>query len=92
VSGRELVLKPREFDLLVYLADHRDKVVTRAQLLRDVWEYEVLIDTRTVDVHIRGVRQKLSTMGGRLPDIETSRGTGYRLVMGPRSTPDQSSG
>ncbi len=80
-SGREINLKPKEFDLLVYLATHRDKVVTRSQLLREVWGYEVAIDTRTIDVHIRGLRLKLSEQAGQMPDIETSRGSGYRLVV-----------
>lgn len=80
-SGREINLKPKEFDLLVYLATHRDKVVTRSQLLREVWGYEVAIDTRTIDVHIRGLRLKLGEQTGLMPDIETSRGSGYRLVV-----------
>lgn len=90
VAGHDLSLKPKEFDLLAYLARHRDKVINRAQLLREVWGYEVPVDTRTIDVHVRGLRQKLSTAGGVLPDIETSRGSGYRLVLTglPRSADD----
>jgi two-component system response regulator ResD len=87
VSGRELAFKPKEFDLLLYLARHRDIVISRAQLLRDVWDYDVPIDTRTVDVHVRGVRQKLASVTLNGPDIETSRGSGYRLAYsGPGSS------
>jgi DNA-binding response OmpR family regulator len=87
ISGRDVQLKPMEFDLLVHLAVHRDKVATRAQLLRDVWGYEMPVDTRTVDVHVRGLRQKLAAFSGTIPEIETSRGSGYRLVMpAPAST------
>lgn len=81
IAGREVQLKPREFDLLTYLALHRDKVATRSRLLREVWGYDVPVDTRTVDVHVRGLRQKMSAGPGIVPEIETSRGSGYRLVM-----------
>jgi two-component system alkaline phosphatase synthesis response regulator PhoP len=81
VDGRPLDLKPKVFDLLVYLASHPNQVFTRAQLLRDVWEYEVPIDTRTVDVHVRWLRQKLEESGGQVPEIETARRVGYRLTM-----------
>jgi DNA-binding response OmpR family regulator len=79
VGQTEVALKPKEFDLLLYLAARPNHVFSRTQLLRDVWGYEVPIDTRTVDVHIRWLRQKLVAHSGRLPSIETSRGAGYRL-------------
>jgi len=81
LDGRERTLQPLVFDLLVYLASHPNQVFTRAQLLRDVWEYEVPIDTRTVDVHVRWLRQKLEESGGQVPEIETARRVGYRLTM-----------
>jgi DNA-binding response OmpR family regulator len=79
VSGVEVALKPKEFDLLLHLATRPNHVFNRTQLLRDVWGYEVPIDTRTVDVHVRWLRQKLGARSGQLPAIETSRGAGYRL-------------
>jgi DNA-binding response OmpR family regulator len=81
VRGTELALKPREFDLLAYLAANPDRVVSREQLLREVWGYEMAIDTRTIDVHIRWLRQKLTELGGNVPEIETSRKVGYRLTL-----------
>ena len=59
VSDREVPLKNREFELLSYLAHRPNVAVSREQLLREVWLHSVVIDTRTVDVHVRGLRQKL---------------------------------
>jgi DNA-binding response OmpR family regulator len=78
VNSTLVVLKPREFDLLAFLASHAGQVFSRAQLLRDVWGYEFAGDTRTVDVHVRSLRTKL---GDRAEDsrwIETVWGVGYR--------------
>ncbi|WP_435828460.1 winged helix-turn-helix domain-containing protein [Micromonospora purpureochromogenes] len=66
----------REYDLLLHLARHPHQVLTRGQLLREVWGYEAYQGARTVDVHVRRVRQKLA---GRGPVITTVRGVGYRL-------------
>ena len=91
VGNRLLALKPKEFDLLLHLANRPDHVFTRAQLLRDVWGYEYQINTRTVDVHVRWLRQKLNDSGGNVPRIETSRRVGYQLTMSLRpagDTPD----
>jgi two-component system, OmpR family, alkaline phosphatase synthesis response regulator PhoP len=80
IRSEELGLKPKEFDLLLYFATHPDKVLSRAQLLRDVWGYDVPIDTRTIDVHVRWLRQKLERVTGAVPQIETVWGIGYRLA------------
>lgn len=88
VAGQELALKPMEYELLVYLARNPDRLFSRAQLLRNVWGYEVPVETRTVDVHIRWLRMKLGKFGGGVPTIETTRGVGYRLVMTTGSAPD----
>jgi DNA-binding response OmpR family regulator len=80
VSDHVLSLKPREFDLLHYLATHPNQVFGRAQLLREVWGYDVPFTTRTVDVHVRWLRQKLAEFAGRVPEIETVRGVGYKLI------------
>jgi DNA-binding response OmpR family regulator len=80
IGNDETGLKPKEFDLLLYFATHADKVLSRAQLLRDVWGYDVPVDTRTVDVHVRWLRQKLERASGNVPQIETVWGIGYRLA------------
>jgi len=81
VNGRTLSLKPKEFDLLAYLARHPGIVLSRAALLREVWGYDFPIDTRTVDVHIRGIRMQLDGDSDVPSRISTVRGYGYRLVI-----------
>jgi DNA-binding response OmpR family regulator len=80
IGAEEIGLKPKEFDLLLYFATHADKVLSRAQLLREVWGYDVPVDTRTIDVHVRWLRQKLERVRGNVPQIETVWGIGYRLA------------
>lgn len=75
-----LVLKPKEFDLLLHFARRPGIVHTRETLLRDVWGYDYPIDTRTVDVHIRWLRQKIEQDAAAPQRIETVRGHGYRFV------------
>jgi two-component system phosphate regulon response regulator PhoB len=77
VKDRPVALTATEFKLLATLATRRGRVQTRDQLLRDVWEYDVEIDTRTVDVHLRRLREKL---GIAAACIQTIRGVGYRLA------------
>ena len=72
----ELTLK--EFELLVYLLENQSRVVTRDELLNQVWGYEYDGETRTLDMHIRTLRQKLGEKGSSC--IKTIRGVGYRLV------------
>lgn len=78
-SGEKLVLTLKEFELLKMLAENKGKVMTRDFLLDKVWGYDYVGETRTVDVHIRHLRQKLEDgeVGSQL--IETIRGVGYRL-------------
>ena len=80
LDGQSLSLKPKEFDLLLYLARHAGIVLSREALLREVWGYDYPVDTRTVDVHIRWLRSKLERVGGDAAQIETVRGHGYRYV------------
>ncbi|MEP6811288.1 MAG: response regulator, partial [Chthoniobacterales bacterium] len=76
VNGRPLRLTSVEFKLLSMLMHRRGRVQARDRLLNEVWGYESLIDTRTVDTHVRRLRKKL----GKAADaIETVRGFGYRL-------------
>ncbi len=77
VKGKEVELTATEFKLLALLAQRRGRAQTRDQLLRDVWEYTADIDTRTVDVHLRRLREKL---GPAARYIETIRGVGYRFA------------
>lgn len=80
VGSRPLTLKPKEFDLLAHLVRSPGRVHTRDSLLQQVWGYEYAGDTRTVDVHIRWLREKIETDPSNPKRIETVRGVGYRLV------------
>jgi DNA-binding response OmpR family regulator len=76
VSGEQVQLAPKEFDLLWELLDHRGLVLTRDQLLERVWGYTFAGDTRTVDVHVRQLRRKL---GDECP-VATVWGVGYKVA------------
>jgi DNA-binding response OmpR family regulator len=76
VKGRRVDLTATEFKLLALLVQRAGHVQSRNQLLRDVWEYETLIDTRTVDTHMRRLRDKLGLASKYL---DTIRGVGYRF-------------
>ena len=78
-AGREISLKPKEFDLLTFLARHADQVFSRDQLLDRVWGYGHVGDSRTVDVHVRWLREKLEPQPSQPRLLETVRGVGYRL-------------
>jgi two-component system phosphate regulon response regulator PhoB len=75
--GKILNLTPTEFKLLTLLVERRGRVQSREQLLRDVWDYNSLVDTRTVDTHMRRLREKL---GSAAKYLDTVRGVGYRFV------------
>ncbi len=77
VDGRLLSLTPREFDLLAFFVRHPGRVLSREELLRKVWGYDYLGETRTVDVHVRRLRAKL---GDRQRLIETVTGAGYKFI------------
>lgn len=77
VDGAPVVLTATEFRLLEILARRRGRVQTRDRLLQDVWGYDNPIDSRTVDTHMRRLREKLGTAAASL---ETIRGVGYRFV------------
>jgi DNA-binding response OmpR family regulator len=77
--GQPLDLRPREFDLLALLAAHPGQVFTRATLLDRVWGDGEFYDPRTVDVHIRRLREKLAAIDPAANPIETERGIGYRM-------------
>lgn len=77
VDGEEVVLTLKEFELLKKFLLHPGIVFSRDKLLNDIWGYEFTGETRTVDVHIRTLRQKLGSAGDL---VETIRGVGYRMA------------
>jgi DNA-binding response OmpR family regulator len=78
-DGVELELKPREFDLLAHLAGSPGRVFTREQLLASVWGLDYSGDSRTVDTHVKTLRERLGDEADRPRWIETVRGVGYRF-------------
>ncbi len=76
VEGKTVALTLKEFELLEKLMKNRSIVLTRDRLLEEIWGYDFTGETRTVDVHVRTLRQKLGTAGEL---IETVRGVGYRI-------------
>lgn len=80
VDGREVELTALEFKLLTVLYERRNRVQTRAQLLDDVWGITADVTTRTVDTHVKRLREKLGRAGDY---VETVRGVGYRFAEAP---------
>ena len=78
-AGITLNLSPKEFDLLVFLAGNKGLVFSRDQLLEKVWGYEYSGDTRTVDVHIRWLREKIENNSEEPKRLITIRGVGYKF-------------
>jgi len=78
VDGKQIELTAKEFALLQYLAENKGKAISRSKLLDTVWGIEVAIETRTVDVHVKRLREKLGKKGGKY--ISTLRGIGYKFV------------
>jgi len=83
LAGNPLDLTPREFDLLVTMASHPGVVYTRQQLLDLVWGYDFVGDERTVDVHMRRLREKVEADPGDPRYVRTKRGIGYYLEARP---------
>jgi DNA-binding response OmpR family regulator len=77
INNEVLKLRTKEFDLLTVFAQNPEVVLSRERLLNQVWGYDYYGETRTVDVHVNHLRDKLE---GSMADIETFRGTGYKLV------------
>lgn len=78
-GGRQIDLTLKEFELLQYLMENRGHVFSRDQLLNNIWGIDYSGETRTVDVHIRHLRQKLTDENGEEKYIETIRGKGYKV-------------
>ena len=79
LSGKPLDLKPREFELLALLARNKGRAFTRDQELERLWGHDYIGDTRTVDVHVRWLREKIETLPSKPERIVTIRGVGYRF-------------
>jgi DNA-binding response OmpR family regulator len=79
LADREVILKPKEFDLLAFFMLHPGQAFGREQLLASVWGYDFAGDSRTVDTHVKTLREKLGDRADRPRWIETLRGVGYRF-------------
>ena len=79
LEGREISLKPKEFDLLAFFMAHPGQVFGREQLLASVWGYDFAGDSRTVDTHVKTLREKLDDDAEHPLWIDTVRGVGYRF-------------
>jgi DNA-binding response OmpR family regulator len=78
-NDRPVELKPKEMELLIYFLRNKGRAFTREQLLREVWGYDFYGDSRTVDVHVSWLRQKIEEQPGKPVRILTVRGVGYRF-------------
>jgi DNA-binding response OmpR family regulator len=79
LNGVPLNVKPKEFDLLIFLAQHRGQVLSREYILKNLWGWDYIGDSRTVDVHIRWLREKIEPDATKPTRIVTVRGAGYRF-------------
>lgn len=78
VNGKALEIPPKELNLLFFLASNPNKVFTRDQLLSNVWGYDSFVDSRTVDVHIKRIREKIEGVSDKW-ELKTVRGIGYKF-------------
>lgn len=79
LDEKPIQLKPKEYELLLFLAEHRRQMLSREFILERVWGWDYIGDSRTVDVHIRWLRQKIEKIPGEPKRIVTVRGGGYRF-------------
>ncbi len=80
INGTVVEMPPKELELLFFLASHPNRVYTREQLLGNVWGYDFFGESRTVDVHVKRIREKIDAAGGDLPwAIKTVWGVGYKF-------------
>jgi DNA-binding response OmpR family regulator len=79
-GGEAVPLKPKEFDLVFFLARNAGQVFTREQLLENVWGYDFYGGSRTVDVHVRWLREKMEETPAQPRHLLTVRGVGYKFV------------
>jgi DNA-binding response OmpR family regulator len=79
IEGKPVAVKPKEFDLLLFLARHRGQVLSRDLILERVWGWDFSGGSRTVDVHVRWLRKKIEEDPANPQRIVTVRGSGYRF-------------
>ena len=79
LNNEPLQLKPKEYELLLFLAEHRGQMLSREFILERVWGWDYIGDSRTVDVHVRWLRQKIEAEPAKPERIITVRGGGYRF-------------
>jgi len=79
VDNHIINLKPKEYELLIYLIKHKNQVLSRDQILESVWGWDYVGDSRTVDVHVRWLREKIEFDPANPQRIITARGAGYRF-------------
>lgn len=79
LDGQPIQIKPKEYELLLFLAEHRRQMLSREFILERVWGWEFIGDSRTVDVHVRWLRQKIEADSSNPVRIVTVRGGGYRF-------------
>ena len=79
LDDEPLALKPQEYDLLLFFAEHKGQMLSREFILERVWGWDFIGDSRTVDVHVRWLRQKIEDEPGKPTRIVTVRGGGYRF-------------
>jgi DNA-binding response OmpR family regulator len=79
LNDKPLQLKPKEYELLLFLAEHKGQMLSRGFILERVWGWDYIGDSRTVDVHIRWLRQKIEVDSAKPDRIITVRGGGYRF-------------
>lgn len=79
LKGQPLDLKPKEYDLLLFLAQHKGQVLSREKILEKVWGWDFFGDSRTVDVHVRWLREKIEEDAAHPTRIITLRSAGYRF-------------
>jgi DNA-binding response OmpR family regulator len=79
LNDEPLQLKPKEYELLTFLAEHKGQMLSREFILERVWGWDYIGDSRTVDVHVRWLRQKIEAEPAKPERIITVRGGGYRF-------------
>jgi DNA-binding response OmpR family regulator len=79
LNSKPLNLKPKEYELLLFLGQHQGQVLSRETILEKVWGWDYFGDSRTVDVHIRWLREKIEEDPAKPKRIITSRSAGYRF-------------
>lgn len=79
LNNQEVVLTNKEFDILLLLVEAKGKVVSRKEILKDIWKSDAALETRTIDMHVQSLRKKLSDREGKL--ITTVFGVGYKIVI-----------